>query len=116
MGRPLGVSADQAMRSRPGARAYFDPEGGDLVVAVESAGFGALPVCIAKTPESFSADPALLGAPTGHVLPVREVRLSAGAGFVVAVCGDVMTMPGLPRTPSAATIRLDSEGRIEGLF
>ncbi len=82
----------------------------------ESAGFGALPVCIAKTPYSFSADPALLGAPTGHVLPVREVRLSAGAGFVVAICGDVMTMPGLPRRPSAAKIRLDAQGQIDGLF
>jgi formate--tetrahydrofolate ligase len=82
----------------------------------EKEGWGGLPVCIAKTPYSFSADEKLLGAPTGHVLPVREVRLSAGAGFVVAICGDVMTMPGLPRTPSAATIRLDDEGRIDGLF
>jgi formate--tetrahydrofolate ligase len=82
----------------------------------EKEGWGALPVCIAKTPYSFSADEKLLGAPTGHVLPVREVRLSAGAGFVVAICGDVMTMPGLPKTPSAATIRLDAEGRIVGLF
>ena len=82
----------------------------------EAAGFGGLPVCIAKTPYSFSADPALLGAPTGHVLPVREVRLSAGAGFVVAICGDVMTMPGLPRRPSAAKIRLDAQGLIDGLF
>jgi formate--tetrahydrofolate ligase len=82
----------------------------------EAAGFGGLPVCIAKTPYSFSADPALLGAPTGHVLPVREVRLSAGAGFVVAICGDVMTMPGLPRRPSAAKIRLDANGLIDGLF
>ena len=82
----------------------------------EAAGFGGLPVCIAKTPYSFSADPNLLGAPTGHVLPVREVRLSAGAGFVVAICGDVMTMPGLPRKPAASSIRLDSEGRIDGLF
>jgi formate--tetrahydrofolate ligase len=79
-------------------------------------GWGGLPVCIAKTPYSFSADEHLLGAPTGHVLPVREVRLSAGAGFVVAICGDVMTMPGLPRSPSAARIRLDDHGRIEGLF
>ena len=82
----------------------------------EEAGFGNAPVCIAKTQYSFSANPALLGAPTGHVLPVREVRLSAGAGFVVAVCGDVMTMPGLPRHPAAETIGLDAEGRIEGLF
>ena len=82
----------------------------------QAEGWGALPVCIAKTPVSFSADETLLGAPTNHVLPVREVRLSAGAGFVVAVCGEVMTMPGLPRTPAAETIRLDAEGRIQGLF
>ncbi len=81
-----------------------------------AAGFGHLPVCIAKTQYSFSADPTALGAPTGHVLPVRDVRLSAGAGFVVAVCGDVMTMPGLPRSPAAERIGLDAEGRIDGLF
>ncbi len=82
----------------------------------ETAGYAGLPVCIAKTQYSFSADPSLMGAPTGHVLPVREVRLQAGAGFVVAVCGDVMTMPGLPRTPTAAGMGLDADGRIEGLF
>ena len=84
--------------------------------AFAAAGFGHVPVCIAKTPYSFSADPTMLGAPTGHVLPVREVRLSAGAGFVVAVCGDIMTMPGLPRVPSANAIRLGPGGEIEGLF
>jgi formate--tetrahydrofolate ligase len=82
----------------------------------EQDGFRDLPVCIAKTQYSFSADPTLLGAPQGHVLPVRDVRLSAGAGFVVAICGDIMTMPGLPRVPAAEAIRLDAEGRIEGLF
>jgi len=82
----------------------------------EEAGFGHLPVCIAKTQYSFSADPALLGAPVGHILPVREVRLSAGAGFVVAVCGDIMTMPGLPRRPAAEAISLDADGRVAGLF
>ena len=82
----------------------------------EELGFGHLPVCIAKTQYSFSADPTKLGAPMDHVLPVREVRLSAGAGFIVAVCGDIMTMPGLPRRPAAETIGLDGEGRIEGLF
>jgi formate--tetrahydrofolate ligase len=82
----------------------------------EELGFGYLPVCIAKTQYSFSADPTKLGAPVDHVLPVREVRLSAGAGFIVAVCGDIMTMPGLPRRPAAETIGLDGEGRIEGLF
>ncbi len=82
----------------------------------EEAGFGGIPVCVAKTQYSFSADPALMGAPEGHVLPVREVRLSAGAGFVVAICGEIMTMPGLPRRPAAEAIHLDAEGRIEGLF
>ncbi|MCZ8278566.1 MAG: formate--tetrahydrofolate ligase [Acetobacteraceae bacterium] len=82
----------------------------------EELGFRHLPVCIAKTQYSFSADPTKLGAPVDHVLPVREVRLSAGAGFIVAVCGDIMTMPGLPRRPAAETIGLDGEGRIEGLF
>ena len=82
----------------------------------EAMGFGGLPVCIAKTQYSFSADPTLLGAPEGHVLPVRDVRLSAGAGFVVAICGEVMTMPGLPRVPAAEGIGLDALGRIDGLF
>ena len=82
----------------------------------EAAGFGHVPVCIAKTQYSFTADPALLGAQDGHILPVREVRLSAGAGFVVAVCGDIMTMPGLPRVPAANAIRLGAGGEVEGLF
>ena len=86
------------------------------LAAFEAAGFGHVPVCVAKTQYSFSADPSLMGAPEGHVLPVRDVRLSAGAGFVVAVCGDIMTMPGLPRVPAANGIHLDEAGAIEGLF
>lgn len=82
----------------------------------EAAGYGDLPVCMAKTQYSFSTDPNLRGAPTGHSIPVREVRLSAGAGFVVVVCGDIMTMPGLPRKPSAEGIGLDDRGDIVGLF
>ena len=82
----------------------------------EEKGYGNLPVCIAKTQYSFSTDPNLKGAPTGHVLPVREVRLSSGAEFVVVVCGEIMTMPGLPRVPAADSIRLNDEGEIEGLF
>ena len=82
----------------------------------EDAGFGDLPVCMAKTQYSFSTDPNLRGAPTGHSVPVREVRLSAGAGFIVVICGQIMTMPGLPRTPSAEAIRLNDAGHIEGLF
>ena len=82
----------------------------------EAAGYGHLPVCMAKTQYSFSTDPTLLGAPTDHVVPVREVRLAAGAGFVVAICGEIMAMPGLPRRPAAETIRIDAAGHIEGLF
>ena len=78
--------------------------------------YGHFPVCMAKTQYSFSTDPNLKGAPSGHVVPVREVRLSAGAGFIVAICGEIMTMPGLPRVPAANAIHLDAEGRVEGLF
>jgi formate--tetrahydrofolate ligase len=84
--------------------------------AWEEAGYGHLPVCMAKTQYSFTTDPSRRGAPTGHSLPVREVRLSAGAGFVVAVCGEIMTMPGLPRKPAAETIRINEAGLVEGLF
>jgi formate--tetrahydrofolate ligase len=83
---------------------------------IEAAGFGNLPICVAKTQYSFSTDPNLRGAPTDHVVPIREVRLSAGAGFLVVVCGEVMTMPGLPKAPSAEFIRLDENGEIDGLF
>ncbi|MEL6599392.1 MAG: formate--tetrahydrofolate ligase [Pseudomonadota bacterium] len=82
----------------------------------EDAGYGNLPVCMAKTQYSFTTDPGQRGAPTGHAIPVREVRLSAGAGFIVVICGEIMTMPGLPRVPSAEAIRLNAAGQIEGLF
>ena len=82
----------------------------------EAAGYGDLPVCMAKTQYSFTTDPEQRGAPTGFTIPVREVRLAAGAGFVVAICGEIMTMPGLPRVPSAENIRLNDAGEIEGLF
>ncbi|MEO9819026.1 MAG: formate--tetrahydrofolate ligase [Paracoccaceae bacterium] len=82
----------------------------------EDQGYGHLPVCMAKTQYSFTTDPNVRGAPTGHSIPVREVRLSAGAGFVVVVCGEIMTMPGLPRVPSAENIHLNEAGQIEGLF
>ena len=82
----------------------------------EAQGYGNLPVCMAKTQYSFSTDPNLRGAPTGHVIPVREVRISAGAGFIVAVCGEIMTMPGLPRHPAAETICINENGEIDGLF
>ena len=82
----------------------------------EAQGYGHLPVCMAKTQYSFSTDPNLRGAPTGHAIPVREVRISAGAGFIVAVCGEIMTMPGLPRHPAAETICINDDGEIDGLF
>ncbi|MDR3524081.1 MAG: formate--tetrahydrofolate ligase [Acetobacteraceae bacterium] len=82
----------------------------------EEAGYGRFPICMAKTQMSFTADPHVMGAPTGHTLPVRDVRLAAGAGFVVALCGDIMTMPGLPKIPAAHAIGLDGNGEIVGLF
>ena len=105
-----------ARRIYRAAEVAFPPAVLKRLAAFEAAGFGGVPVCIAKTQYSFSADPTLLGAPEGHVLPVREVRLSAGAGFVVAICGEIMTMPGLPRTPAANGIGLDANGEIFGLF
>ena len=100
--RAGGVTADAGVRAQ--------------LKAWEEAGYGHLPVCMAKTQYSFSTDPNLRGAPEGHTIPVREVRLSAGAGFVVAICGEIMTMPGLPRVPASETIRLNEAGLIEGLF
>ena len=97
-----GISADAKVTAR--------------FAELEAAGYGNLPVCVAKTQYSFSADPTLRGAPSGHTVPVRELRLSAGAGFVVAICGDIMTMPGLPRQPAAERIYIDAHGQIEGLF
>ena len=83
---------------------------------IQEEGFGKLPICIAKTQYSFSTDPNLKGAPSGHVLPIREVKLSSGAEFIVVICGAIMTMPGLPRVPAANSIKLNNKGEIEGLF
>ena len=99
-----------------GSEAIADKAVRDQLKQWEDAGYGNLPVCMAKTQYSFSTDPNLRGAPTGHVVPVREVRLSAGAGFVVAICGEIMTMPGLPKVPSSEKIFLNEAGQIEGLF
>ncbi|MEX0408047.1 formate--tetrahydrofolate ligase [Aquibium sp. LZ166] len=99
-----------------GSEAIADKSVRDQLHQWEQAGYGNLPVCMAKTQYSFSTDPNLRGAPTGHVVPVREVRLSAGAGFVVAICGEIMTMPGLPKAPSSERIFLNEMGQIEGLF
>ena len=100
--RAEAVQADQKIR--------------DQLKIWEEQGYGHLPVCMAKTQYSFTTDPTRRGAPDGHTLPIREVRLSAGAGFVVVVCGEIMTMPGLPRKPASETIHLNDAGEIEGLF
>ena len=96
------VSADQKVRTQ--------------IENLQEAGYGHFPVCMAKTQYSFSTDPSLKGAPSGHTIPIREVRLSAGAEFVVVVCGEIMTMPGLPRVPAANSIGLNDAGEVEGLF
>ncbi|MFN0014112.1 MAG: formate--tetrahydrofolate ligase, partial [Saprospiraceae bacterium] len=96
------ISADAAVKSQ--------------IKKLEESGYGHYPVCVAKTQYSFSTDPKKLGAPSGHIVNIREVRLSAGAEFVVMVCGDIMTMPGLPKVPSAEKIDVDANGKVVGLF
>jgi formate--tetrahydrofolate ligase len=88
----------------------------DQIQSLQDSGYGHFPVCIAKSQYSFSTDPNLKGAPDNHVMAIREVRLSAGAGFIVVVCGDIMTMPGLPRVPAANNIDIDESGEVVGLF
>ena len=88
----------------------------DQLKDFEAKGYGKLPICVAKTQYSFSTDPSLKGAPLDHALPIREIRLSSGAEFIVVVCGAIMTMPGLPRIPAADSIKLNKKGEIEGLF
>jgi len=88
----------------------------DQLKKMEEDGFGKFPICIAKTQYSFSTDPDLKGAPSGHVLPIREIKLSSGAEFIVVICGAIMTMPGLPRIPAADSIKLNDKGEVEGLF
>ena len=114
---PLWDKIETVAREIYGAGAVTTTEAVRTQIAsFEAAGFGGLPVCMAKTPLSFSEDPKILGAPEGHDLTVREVRLSAGAGFMVAICGNILTMPGLPRVPAANNIDLNADGQIEGLF
>lgn len=98
-----------------GAVAFTGPAEKELR-QLEALGFGKLPVCMAKTQYSFSDDPAKLGAPEGFTLTVRKLKVSAGAGFIVALTGDIMTMPGLPKSPAAERIDVDEDGRISGLF
>ena len=113
---PLRDKIDAVATRIYGAGAVsFDPSAAARLEEFERLGYGHLPVCIAKTQYSFSADPTAMGAPKGHILPVREARLCAGAGFVIAVCGNVITMPGLPRRPAALDIGVDERGRVVGL-
>ena len=107
--------ATVARRIHGAGEVSFETPAARQLEQFERLGYGHLPVCIAKTQYSFSTDPKALGAPVGHVLPVREVRLCAGAGFVVALCGEIMTMPGLPRRPAAVDIGVDERGRVTGL-
>ena len=100
--RAKDISADKSVR--------------DQLNAFEAIGCGKFPICVAKTQYSFSTNPDAKGAPSDHVIPVREVRLSAGAEFVVAICGEILTMPGLPRVPAAESIDIGPDGRIVGLF
>jgi formate--tetrahydrofolate ligase len=100
--RAKDISADKSVR--------------DQLAAFEALGFGKAPVCIAKTQYSFTTNADLKGAPNDHIIPIREVRLSAGAEFVVVICGEIMTMPGLPKTPAADSIDVGEDGRIVGLF
>jgi formate--tetrahydrofolate ligase len=114
---PLWEKAKRVATSIYGADDIIaDKKVRDQFTQFQEAGYGHYPVCMAKTQYSFSTDPNLLGAPEGHVVPIREVRLAAGAEFIVVVCGAIMTMPGLPRVPAADAIRVNSDGQIEGLF
>jgi formate--tetrahydrofolate ligase len=114
---PLWDKARHVARTLYGADDIMaDKKVRDQFARFQADGYGHFPICMAKTQYSFSTDPTLMGAPSGHEVPIREVRLSAGAEFIVAVCGDIMTMPGLPRVPSADNIRLNDKGQVEGLF
>jgi formate--tetrahydrofolate ligase len=114
---PLFDKIDTICKQIYGASgAVADKKVRDQLKQWEADGYGDYPVCMAKTQYSFSTDPNLRGAPSDHAVPVREVRLSAGAGFIVVICGEIMTMPGLPRVPSANSIKLDKDGLIQGLF
>jgi formate--tetrahydrofolate ligase len=113
---PLAAKAEAIATKVYGAAAVtWDGKAKRRLERIEADGYGHLPVCMAKTQYSFSTDPASLGAPSGHVVNVREVRLAAGAGFVVLVTGDVMTMPGLPKIPASVHIDIDDDGNIVGL-
>jgi formate--tetrahydrofolate ligase len=115
--RPLAEKAKTIAREIYGASdLLFSKEAEKTLAELEAAGYGKMPVCMAKTQYSFSDDPALLGRPEGFTVTVRQVRMSAGAGFAVMVTGDIMTMPGLPKRPAAEDIDVDKNGKITGLF
>jgi formate--tetrahydrofolate ligase len=115
--RPLWEKADSIAREIYGASGIIaDKKIRNQFAKLEREGFGNYPICMAKTPYSFSTDPRLLGAPSDHAVAIREVRLAAGARFVIAICGEIMTMPGLPRAPAANGIYVNEAGDIEGLF
>ncbi len=103
-------------RSTAPADITADSKGARADQAAAGVGLRHYPVCVAKTQYSFSTDPKLRGAPSGHIVNIREVRLAAGAEFIVMICGDIMTMPGLPKVPAANTIDVDENGKIVGLF
>ena len=114
---PLIEKIESVARNIYGAKGVsFQAKAKKRIEELEDEGYGSFPVCIAKTQYSFSSDPKLRGAPDNHVISVREIRLSAGAEFIVVVCGDIMTMPGLPKVPAANTINLTDEGLVQGLF
>ena len=118
---PLDASIEEKIdlivkRVYHGEGAALMPQAKKQARQLEKLGFGGLPVCMAKTQYSFSDDPALLGAPRGFTVTVRNLRVSAGAGFIVALTGEIMTMPGLPKVPAAEKIDVDADGRITGLF
>ena len=112
----VGGQYNQSVGYRTPLEARIAKKATRAITDIEAAGYGETPVCIAKTQYSLSDDPALLGRPSGFHIVVRDVQLSAGAGFVVALAGEIMTMPGLPKVPSAAAMRVRPDGQIEGLF
>ncbi|MCA8910251.1 MAG: formate--tetrahydrofolate ligase, partial [Planctomycetes bacterium] len=115
--QPIKKKTEQLAKTWYGAgKVEFSPAAAKRVKAFEDAGFGNLPVCMAKTQYSFSHDPSLLGAPEGFTLPIKDARLSAGAGFVYMLCGDMMTMPGLAKKPGGEAIDIDEQGNIIGMF
>jgi formate--tetrahydrofolate ligase len=114
---PLWKKAQTIAREMYGAEDIIgDQRIRDRFKELQHEGFGSFPICIAKTQYSFTTDPNCKGVPDHHVVPIREVRLSAGAEFIVAICGDIMTMPGLPRDPAASKVDVSADGRVVGLF